>query len=103
MISSISLSNWRCHSSTKLKFKKGTNLIVGKMGSGKSSVLEAISFALFGTFPSLKRGRTKLSDIIARESNSASVSLAFTLDGKNYEVNREIGERGNELGMYICK
>ncbi|MBU0586228.1 AAA family ATPase, partial [Candidatus Micrarchaeota archaeon] len=37
MLTSISLENWRSHLNTNLNFKKGTNLIIGIMGSGKSS------------------------------------------------------------------
>ena len=50
MITSLELTNWRTHSNTTLDFEKGTNVIIGVMGSGKSSIVNAITYALFGTF-----------------------------------------------------
>lgn len=42
IIKSIKLTNFRNHTSYKLECKKDTTLILGKNGSGKTSVLEAI-------------------------------------------------------------
>ena len=38
MIRSVELSDWRSHEKTRLEFSRGTNLLIGIMGSGKSSV-----------------------------------------------------------------
>jgi len=48
MIKRVRLKNWRSHYDTDLRFDEGTNVIIGINGAGKSSVLEAIFFALFG-------------------------------------------------------
>ena len=53
MIQSIRLQNWKSHPDSKLEFRKGTNVLVGVMGSGKSSIVDGICFGLFGTFPAL--------------------------------------------------
>lgn len=37
------------HTDTRVDFKEGKNYIVGPIGSGKTELLQAISFALFGT------------------------------------------------------
>ena len=42
IIKSIKLTNFRNHTSYSLECKKDTTLILGKNGSGKTSVLEAI-------------------------------------------------------------
>jgi exonuclease SbcC len=90
MITSIRLTNWRSHANTKLEFRAGTNLLIGIMGSGKSSVLEAVSFALFGTFPALERRKLKIEDIIRLTEPESKVSLGFGWDGKSYRVERTI-------------
>jgi DNA repair exonuclease SbcCD ATPase subunit len=64
VIDGISLHNWKSHEDTSFKFGKGTNILVGPMGSGKSTVLDALCFALFGNFPALQHKRVKLSEII---------------------------------------
>ncbi|MGI0141381.1 MAG: AAA family ATPase [Candidatus Micrarchaeales archaeon] len=93
MINSIELKNWKTHKDTKLVFTKGTNVLVGMMGAGKSSIMDAISYALFGTFPSVKHGRVNINDLIMSrpsQESDASVKLNFTLDGRDYSVERVI-------------
>ncbi|MBD3210518.1 AAA family ATPase [Candidatus Micrarchaeota archaeon] len=90
MLESIRLVNWRSHADSKLDFSGGTNLLVGIMGSGKSSVLEAVSFALFGTFPALERRKLKMEDIIRLNEPEARVELEFGWGGKRYTVERKI-------------
>ncbi len=88
--------NWRSHADTNLEFRKGTNLIVGIMGAGKSSILEGISFAFFGTFPSLEHRKLKHEDIIRLNESRATVILRFELDGIEYRIERtlELSKRG---------
>ncbi len=38
MIKSIYLENWKTHKDSFLTFNKGTNILIGKIGSGKSSI-----------------------------------------------------------------
>ena len=64
MISSIELVNWRSHKHNVLGFQKGVNILIGIMGAGKSSVMDALSFGLFGTFPALVHRRTSLDGLI---------------------------------------
>lgn len=96
MITRVRLKNWRSHLDSSLEFSRGTNALIGLMGSGKSSVLDAISFALYGTTPSLKSKKFSRDDTVMnvpQRMKSASVELAFIVDGKTYEVKREI-EKG---------
>lgn len=93
MIRSILLKNWRSHEETSLEFTEGTNILVGVMGSGKTSVLDAITFALFGTFPALQRRRIKLEDIIRRGADGkAEVVLTIDIQGDAYRITRSIEE-----------
>ncbi|MFH1393309.1 MAG: SMC family ATPase [Candidatus Micrarchaeota archaeon] len=88
MIKSIRLLNWRSHQDTNLQFRKGTNLLVGIMGSGKSSVLDGISFALFGTFPALERRKLKLDDLLRLNESEAKVALEFEWNSAAYRTER---------------
>ncbi len=93
MITSISLFNWRSHESSRLEFSKGTNLIVGIMGSGKSSVVDALCFALFGNFPALQHRKLKLSEVIRSRPNqeeSAKVEAELEIGGVKYSILRTI-------------
>ncbi len=93
MIERIEIVNWRSHKQSELRFKKGTNLLLGIMGAGKSSVLECISYALFGTFPMLERRRVKLENVIRKGEESAKVILDFSFNGSQYRVIRQVGKR----------
>jgi len=97
MIISISLKNWKSHKKTDLEFGDGTNVLVGSMGSGKSSVLDAIAYALFGTLPGIKGKKFKLDDLLMNRpdiSNRAEVEVRFrTPDDEEFVVKRCI-ERG---------
>ena len=48
-INRIYLENYRIHEKLEVEFDKGINLLLGENGKGKSSILEAIGYALFGS------------------------------------------------------
>lgn len=79
-----------------MEFEPGTNGLVGIVGSGKTSILDAICFALFGTFPALQTRKLKLEDVIMKKPvprDYAEVEVWFHLNGKNYSVKRTIEKR----------
>lgn len=97
MITLVRLKNWKSHRETELVFGDGTNVLVGIMGSGKSSVMEGITYALFGTLPAVQSRRIKLEDLITsrpRPLDRAEVEVRFlSPGGEEYSVRRVI-ERG---------
>ena len=56
IIKSVNLSNIRSHTSSHVEFKPGINVIIGNTGSGKSSILMGIEYALFGKINVHKTG-----------------------------------------------
>jgi exonuclease SbcC len=97
MITRVQLRNWKSHQETEIHLGDGTNVLVGMMGAGKSAVLDAITYALFGTLPAVKSRRIKLEDLIfnrPKPAERAEVEVAFkTLDGEEFVVKRGI-QRG---------
>lgn len=93
MIEAIELRNWKTHKHTSLDFSRGTNVLLGSMGSGKSTIMDAISFALFGTYPAVTHGRVKVGEIITNrpeQKSTASVRLRFRVDDDLYDVERSL-------------
>ena len=93
MIKEIKLINFKSHKKTELKFTNGNNIFVGISGSGKSTVLDAICFAFFGTMPKIQKKKLKLSDLIMDKpikEDLAKITLRFEINNKNYEIKREI-------------
>jgi len=98
LIEKIRLQNWKTHSDSSFEFEKGTNVLVGQMGAGKSSVMDAICFALFGTFPGLQARRISLEEVIMNkpiEAETTTIELQFGHGGKSYKVERKIKRKGS--------
>ncbi len=93
-VENIELENIRSHIKSKIDFQRGFNCIVGGVGSGKSSVLYAIDFALFGD----PIGRSY--EYLLREgADSSKVMLQFSHAGKTYMLTRGLRKRGRGIGQ----
>ncbi|UCG94937.1 MAG: AAA family ATPase, partial [archaeon] len=89
MITEVSLKGWRSHWDSEFRFSGGTNALIGVMGAGKSSLLDSMSFALFGTFPALQARKLTLDNVIMnrpQQRDMAEVKISFRLDGNLYTV-----------------
>lgn len=96
MITKVTLKNWRSHLNSSLEFSSGTNALIGIMGSGKSSILNAICFGLFGTNPELQSRKLKLDDLIMNKPQireTAEIEVSFRVDGADYSVKRIIEKK----------
>ncbi len=93
-IESVELENIRSHTKTKAEFQRGFNCLVGGVGWGKSSVLYAIDFALFGD----PLGRSY--EYLLREgAETGKVTLKFTQDGKTFTITRGIHKRAKGINQ----
>ena len=91
-IKTVQLENIRSHVKTEVPFARGFNCLVGGLGRGKSTVLYAIDFALFGD----PLGRSY--DYILREgADVGKVTIRFVHNGKNYKILR--GLRRHDKGI----
>src|SRR4051812_29051286 len=63
--------------------------LVGPTGSGKSTVIDALTFALFGTVPRWDDRRV-VRDGLAPTANRGTVRLVFDVDGFRYVAAREL-------------
>lgn len=69
--------------------ERGLIGVVGENESGKSTIGDAVTFALFGR--TFRVGPDRLKDVIHWQSDSASIKVAFAPgDGREYEVLREV-------------
>ena len=95
MISSIELGDFLSHSNTKLDFSNGVTIFVGHNGSGKSSIIDAITFSLFG-----KHTRKSNRSLIKYSTNQGYAKIIFTVNGKEYKAERKIDSRGNLSSLF---
>jgi exonuclease SbcC len=67
-------------------------VITGPTGAGKTSILDAITFALYGDVCRVKSGQ--LRDLISHGSTHLKVSLDFRVDGSHYRIARRLKKSG---------
>ena len=63
--------------------------LVGPTGSGKTSIIDALTFALYGSVPRLD-DRRAVAPVISQNLTEARVRLDFTVDGDRYTVVRVV-------------
>ncbi len=86
---SLGLENFRQHKSTEIHFPNGLTGILGANGSGKSTILEAIAWALYGNQSGVTRGEADtLIWRLAPGKSSAIAELTFAFNGQTYTVKR---------------
>jgi exonuclease SbcC len=73
---------------TAVHFDDGITVIAGLNESGKSSVLDAILYALFGRV--IRPPKAKIEDILAYGTNEAIVALEFEAVDRRFKVTRRL-------------
>lgn len=95
MITSVELSNFLSHSDTKLEFDDGVTVFVGHNGAGKSSIIDAITFALFG-----QHTRKSNKGLIKHGESHGFTSVMFSVNGKRYKAERKIDIKGGLAAQF---
>ncbi|MEK6967499.1 MAG: SMC family ATPase [Nanoarchaeota archaeon] len=86
LIKSVRLKNIRSYTDHKLEFPKGTILLSGDIGAGKSTVLFAIEFALFG----IVRGQLDGSSLLRHGADRGEVELNFRIEDSEITIKRSL-------------
>ncbi len=95
-LESLQLENIRSHVKTVVPFGAGFNCLVGGLGQGKSTVLYAFDFVLFGD----PLGRSY--DYLLREdAEEGKVTAVFVQNGRTYKIQRALHRHGNGISQDI--
>jgi len=86
-LNSLVLQNFRQHVDTRITFEGGLTGIIGANGAGKTTILEAIAWALYGT-PAVRGNRDSIRSLRAGARAAVRVELDFELGGHRYLVSR---------------
>ena len=85
-IKKIVLENIRSYINQEIEFTNGITLLSGDIGSGKSTVLQAMDFALFGIQKSLLSGQA----LLRNGSAKGSVELHFEIENLPVVIKRSL-------------
>jgi len=96
--SRLRLSNFKPYGDVDVQFRDGVTVIHGLNGSGKSSLLEACFFALYGS----KALSGTLGDVIRNGEEEASIELWFTHEGVDYRIERQLRRSGDRVSTSKC-
>ena len=88
----VQLENIRSHIKSTVPFISGFNCLVGGLGCGKSSVLYAIDFALFGD----SIGRS-FEYLLREGADSGKVMVQFKHGGRTYKLTRGLRRKGKSI------
>ncbi|MEO8199289.1 MAG: SMC family ATPase [Gemmatimonadota bacterium] len=89
LINRLRLVNFRQHEDTELVLGAGLTGIVGANGAGKTTILEALAWAIYG-MPAARGGRDSIRRRQAPARSPVSVELEFSLGQHRYRVVRTL-------------
>ncbi|MEK6952227.1 MAG: AAA family ATPase [Nanoarchaeota archaeon] len=93
-INKIKLENIRSYLNQEINFSDGYTLLAGEIGSGKSTILLAIEFALFGFGSNVTGG-----SLLRNGENKGSVELDLDIDDKNIIIKRNLKKHGASISQ----
>lgn len=93
LFKSLKLQNIRSYVEETITFPEGSVLLAGDIGAGKSTILLAIEYALFGT----KRGELEASSLLRMGSHAGRIELLLELQGKEIKISRTVRRTPNSI------
>ncbi len=88
LVSELKLENFRCYEFIELPINKGITLVHGKNGSGKSSIIEGIYFALSG-----KSFRTSDLNTLIRTKTNLTQSFIKFQEGYGIKITKKTNQK----------
>ena len=94
-ISKIILRNIRSYLSEEINLDQGSTLLWGNIGSGKSSILLAVEFALFG----LQRGSLSGASLLRNGEDYGYVEVSMDIEGDKVVIFRSLKRKMNSVAQ----
>ncbi len=100
MIESVRLKNIKSFSAAEIAFKSGVNFIKGANGTGKTTLIEAVGFALFNVTSTGFAGGIH-SYLLREGEREGEVCVRFSANGSSYEVLRTVSAEASRRKWVI--
>lgn len=98
IIKKIKVENIRSYLNQEINLPEGSVLLAGDIGSGKSSLLLAIEFALFG----LQKGELSGSSLLRNGKDEGSVELHLRINNKDFIIYRSLKRTKTGINQDEC-
>jgi len=95
LLKSLKLENIRSYISSEINFLDGSTLLSGDIGCGKTTILLAVEFALFG----ILRGSLEGNSLLRKGKNEGSVELNINVDSKDVIIKRGLKRAKDTVGQ----
>lgn len=89
MIDRITLVDFISHKDTTIRFGEGVTVFIGRNGSGKSSIIDGITYSLYG-----EHTRRNNRNLVRHGAHHSSLILEFSIDSKRYKVEKRLNAKG---------
>jgi exonuclease SbcC len=93
---SLHLWNIRSYTDATVEFGDGVNLFEGDIGSGKSTILLAVQFALFGL------AEVASASLLRHGEKEGGVELVFSVKDRTFKATRKLGRKGSGASVKGC-
>jgi exonuclease SbcC len=100
----LELKNFEGYKNAEIRFAQGLNVITGRNSSGKTTILDAILFALYGTVPDVEKNL--LPSRLLSASGNLMVKLSAEVSRKHVEILREgklVGKSGEKRKFTLVR
>ena len=100
ILKNLTLKNYRRFKNLNLDFVENITAFIGQNGSGKTTIFEAILYALFGT-QMVRTGKEGIKADFADSKEECQVNLTFKLDEQEYRIERRIKGKNSVTSAFV--
>lgn len=102
ILCNLQLKNFKRYKEKTIEFSEGLIGIIGKDGTGRSTIFEAILFVLYGE-PTQRGWKEAIRNYYATSEDVVSIELTFEFEGIRYRVQREFTRTAQGANAHLFK
>ena len=101
IITAVRLRNIKSFVEAELRFARGINVIAGRNGTGKSTVIESVGLALFDAWPQRFKEGNARAGFLRRGTREGGIEVDVQKDGAAFTVRCDLAQRkkGGKLSI----
>ncbi len=88
-------------SGVTVSFQPGVNRIAGVNGCGKTTIVEALGYALFSALPVFEENFKAETYLLAHGAKAGEIDVTFGVDGSSYRLERGVGQQSKRRSKVV--